>query len=182
MRVEGVRFQISDLVVQSKVKSAIVLKPSWTPGARVTALSVWRCACHLVSKRPRRSRATVDALTPRCGKSFLINSLCRPRRHRQSIGRRSTLLITEEQNRTGCGQSGSVDDQPQYRRLWRCRSSSALSPLSSPSFAHVLTRPKDKSLGRARNARPPGAQPRGRHARRTPYPEAYGRSILGCEG
>ena len=89
---------------------------------------------------------------------------------------------TEEQNRTGCGQSGSVEDQPQYRRLWRCRSSSALSPLSSPSFAHVLTRPKDKSLGRARNARPPGAQPRGRHARRTPYPEAYGRSILGCEG
>lgn len=37
----------------------------------------------------------------------------------------------EQQSRSGCGQSGGVEDQPQRRRLWRCSS-------SCPLLAHIV--------------------------------------------
>jgi len=52
------------------------------------------------------------------------------------FSQRGLLSRTEEQSRTRSGQSGGVEDQPQYRRLWRRRTPCASSFLRSPSPRH----------------------------------------------
>jgi hypothetical protein len=64
-----------------------------------------------------------------------------------SVSPRGLLPNTEEQSRTRGGQSGGVEDQPQYGGLWRGRTPNARSlsrspsdgPFFSPPFFHTIS-------------------------------------------
>ena len=69
--------------------------------------------------------------------------------HRKATNRtrpvqtRGILPVAQEQSRTRGGQSGSVEDEPQYPGLWRSRTPNARSlsrsPSSPPSFFHTIS-------------------------------------------
>ena len=53
-----------------------------------------------------------------------IAGICQ--RNSTSLTPRGILQWPQEQSLSGCGQGGGVENQPQHRRLWRCRSSCPL--------------------------------------------------------